>query len=55
MNLIKLSFNTIEVISFILPAIPNQLPVRLTILSLYFIAYYYKLQHSYSQFKYKYI
>jgi len=55
MMLTKIAFNSVELFAFILPAIPNELPVRLGILSIYFIAHYYKLQYTYAQFKYKYI
>ena len=55
MMLTKIAFNSVELFEFILPAIPNELPVRLGILSIYFIAHYYKLQYTYAQFKYKYI
>ena len=55
MNLTNIAFTTVELFAFILPAIPNKLPVRLGILSVYFIAHYYKLQYTYAQFKYDYI
>jgi hypothetical protein len=48
-------FNSIEFIAFILPALPNQLQIRLTILLIYFIGHYYKLQNVYAQYKLRYI
>jgi len=55
MKLTNLAFNTLELFSFILPAIPNDLSARLGILSVYFIAHCYKVQYTYAQFKYKYV
>jgi len=49
----KLFFNTIEFIAFILPALPNDLWVRLSIVTIYFILHYFKAQHLYADFKYE--
>lgn len=51
----KTLFTAIEFISFLLPALPNSLNVRLSILLIYFIAHYYKLQIEYLKIKTKYI
>jgi hypothetical protein len=48
-------FNTIEFVAFILPALPNDLWVRLTIVLTYFILHYFKAQHLYAHFKYEFI
>jgi hypothetical protein len=55
MNIAIISFNIFEFILFILPALPNQLLVRLSILLLYFISHYFKIQNLYSKFKYKFV
>jgi hypothetical protein len=49
----KIGFHTIEFLAFILPAIPDSLSVRIGILSIYFIAHYYKAQVAYSNYKKK--
>jgi len=55
MNYRKIGFSTLELVGFILPALPNSLSIRLLILSIYFIAHYFKLQVVYSTMKKKYI
>lgn len=55
MNIIKVSFNIIEFTFFILPALPNNLYVRLSILLFYFILHYFRVQKIYSEIKNKYI
>jgi hypothetical protein len=47
-------FTIIELIAFILPALPSNLYHRLFILFSYFIAHICKLQYYYSQLKNKY-
>lgn len=47
----KLFFHTIELSAFILPALPANLSVRLSILFVYFILHYYKAQTIYSRIK----
>jgi hypothetical protein len=49
----KFGFHVIEFIGFILPAIPDSLFVRIGILSIYFIAHYYKAQVVYRNYKKK--
>ena len=51
MNYIKIFFYIIELVAFILPSIPDSFTVRFGILSVYFIAHYFKLQYAYSKFK----
>ena len=51
MNYIKILFHIIE-IAFILQYIPDSFIVRFYILSIYFIAHYFKLQYEYSKLKY---
>lgn len=51
----KTIFTAIEFVSFILPALPNSLNVRLFILFVYFTAHYYQLQKEYLKIKTKYI
>jgi hypothetical protein len=48
---VKNIFSIIELVAFILPAIPKSLYTRLFILLLYFVAHCYKLQVGYKQFK----
>ena len=55
MHFYKTLFHTIEFTSFILPALPSSLNVRICILLIYFIAHYYKLQFEYLKLKNKYI
>jgi len=55
MHFYKTLFTTIEFTSFILPALPNSLTVRMCILFIYFTAHYYKLQMEYLKIKNKYI
>jgi len=55
MHFYKTIFTSIEFVSFILPALPNSLTVRLCILLIYFTAHYYKLQFEYLKIKNKYI
>jgi hypothetical protein len=50
----KLYFSIIELTGFILPAFPDALSIRLSILFIYFIAHYFKLQLIYSKIKAKY-
>lgn len=53
--MIKYFFNTIEFIAFILPALPDKITTRITILTIYFIAHILKLQYYYTKLKNKYI
>ena len=55
MNYTKIIFNIVELFAFILPCIPNSFIVRFSILSIYFIAHYFKLQYAYSKLKLEYI
>lgn len=55
MHFYKTIFTTIEFASFIIPALPSSLTVRLCILFIYFTAHYYKLQFEYLKIKNKYI
>ena len=41
----------IELIAFILPAIPKKLEIRLLILFLYFVAHYFQLNNIYKKYK----
>ena len=52
--MMKYFFNTIELFSFVLPALPEKLNTRLTILIIYFTAHVFKLQYKYAKFKNKY-
>jgi len=49
--MIKYFFNTIELIAFILPALPDKITTRLTILTIYFVAHILKLQYYYAKLK----
>ena len=49
--MIKYFFNTIELIAFILPALPDKITTRLTILTIYFVAHIFKLQYYYAKIK----
>ena len=49
--LLKIAFDTIEFVSFLLPVLPSQLKVRLGVISVYFIIYYSNMQYSYARFK----
>lgn len=51
----EIIFKIIEFFAFILPALPNSLIIRLSILLTYFIAHYFKLQQSYTKLKNLYI
>jgi hypothetical protein len=51
MNLAKTAFDTLEAFAFILPALPDNLWIRLLILLIYFIAHYIKLQYEYVKIK----
>jgi hypothetical protein len=44
-------FDILEVTAFLLPAFPSSLQFRLFILYIYWLAHYYKLQHSYIKIK----
>ena len=55
MNYTKIAFYIIELVAFNLPCIPNSFIVRFSILSIYFIAHYFKLQYEYSKLKLEYI
>jgi hypothetical protein len=46
-------FTSLELIAFILPALPNKLLHRLCIVSIYFTLHYFKVQPMYSQYKHK--
>ncbi len=52
--MIKYVFNIIELFAFILPALPDKITTRITILSIYFIAHIFKLQYNYTKLKIKY-
>jgi hypothetical protein len=47
----KIYFSIIELTGFILPAFPDALSIRLSILFIYFIAHCFKLQLIYSKMK----
>ena len=51
----KLAFALIEATAFILPAIPDDFRIRYSILTIYFIGHYFKLQIAYAKLKNKYI
>jgi hypothetical protein len=51
MKYIEFVFKTVECVAFILPALPNSVIVRLSILLAYFIAHCCKLQMIYLKFK----
>jgi len=53
--MIKYLFSTIELIAFVLPALPDKITIRLTILTIYFGAHIFKLQYYYTKLKNKYI
>ena len=55
MNYTRIVFYIIELFAFILTCIPDSFIVRFTILSIYFIAHYFKLQYAYSKLKIEYI
>ena len=50
----KYFFNAIEFVAFILPALPDKITTRLTILTIYFVAHIFKLQYHYAKLKNKY-
>ena len=52
--MIKYVFNIIELCAFYLPALPDKITTRLTILTIYFLAHLFKLQYYYSWIKNKY-
>jgi len=52
--MIKYVFNIIELFAFILPALPDKITTRITILTIYFMAHILKLQYSYAKLKNKY-
>uniref|UniRef100_A0A6C0JMM7 Uncharacterized protein n=1 Tax=viral metagenome TaxID=1070528 RepID=A0A6C0JMM7_9ZZZZ len=47
----KTIFDALEAFAFILPALPDNLWIRLLILVIYFIAHYNKLQYEYLKIK----
>ena len=49
--MIKKMFTLLECSAFIAPATPESMFVRFTILSIYFIGHYFKLQINYVKFK----
>ena len=51
--MIKYLFNAIELCAFILPALPDKITTRITILTIYFIAHIFKLQYYYAKVKNK--
>jgi len=55
MNHKKAFFYLIEFFAFILPALPNSIYVRFSILLIYYLAHSFKLQHMYSIEKKRYI
>jgi hypothetical protein len=52
--MIKYFFHTIELFAFILPALPGKINIRITILTIYFVAHILKLQYYYAKLKNKY-
>jgi hypothetical protein len=54
MDSMKLAFQLLEFAAFILPALPESLYVRLTILFIYFVLHYFKAQLIYAKFKNRY-
>jgi hypothetical protein len=54
-NYNKYLINVLEFIGFILPALSEQIEIRLAILCIYYAAHYYKVQVAYSHIKQKYI
>ena len=52
--MIKYIFNTIELVAFILPALPDKITTRITILTIYFMGHLLKLQYHYVKLKNKY-
>lgn len=50
-NWYSIAFNALEFFAFILPALPESLYVRLTILFVYFGLHYFKVQLMYLKFK----
>ncbi len=55
MNYNKPIFIIIELMLFVLPAVPESVYVRFSVLFIYFIAHYFKLQIPYSKFKSQFI
>ena len=55
MNYRALLVNVFECGTFCLPIIPDSFNVRITIMSIYFIGNYYKVQKYYSKLKYDFI
>ena len=55
MNYRSILINVIEFGSFVLPVVPDSFNVRITILSIYFIGNYYKIQNYYSHIKHNFI
>lgn len=51
--MIKYFFTVIELVAFILPALPDKITTRITILTIYFVAHIFKLQYYYSRLKNK--
>lgn len=51
MNIAKLAFQFIELVAFILPALPESIYVRLFILFIYFVLHCYKIQYAYAKIK----
>jgi hypothetical protein len=49
----KIVFTTLELGVFILPAIPSSIYVRFSILSTYFVLYYFDAQIYYQKIKYR--
>jgi hypothetical protein len=47
----KIGFHALEMFAFVMPAIPNLLPVRFGILSFYFVLHYFKAQLWYARIK----
>jgi hypothetical protein len=51
----KYGFHTVEFLAFVLPAVPNQLPVRIGILTFYFLLHLCRLHIVYSHYKKKWL
>jgi hypothetical protein len=55
MNYRQAFFYTIELVAFILPALPRSIYVRFSILLVYYLAHSFKLQNIYTKEKKRYI
>jgi Gpi18-like mannosyltransferase len=55
MNYKQAFFHAIELVAFILPALPSSIYVRFSILLVYYLAHSFKLQYIYAKEKKRYI